>query len=340
MEEVMNLDAQQKETLNKGLERVMHQVDGRGAKARQAKQASILQTHKLLGTAPPATVINFNPVDVYSENGGLNLRVPACNAKPKPKQIVYTLGTREYVGAYITIDHPVVYPSIREVNSVEGRDEPDYDLKTCKPIAMAHELWAEANSSMTDAAAKGGVVIFEGDIHTLKKALKAERRTLRIPTFTILPDRTREYYSEEKDLEEIFAAALTRQKTYADFKIQQAQAYYTTDGQQNYIDPSHRKWGQFAIDLGWKTPTSMAWMTAMDDQAETCIGCGRTRKPGVKAFFCECGRPYNAYEAFMAGEPVGEVYLATLKGKELDDVRKEMKRRRNLFAEPKEEKKD
>ena len=97
------------------------------------------------------------------------------------------------------------------------------------------------------------------------------------------------------------------------------------------INNVHIAWGYFAIEQGWKHKAELTWLLSRD-ATEACIKCGAPRDSGT-ALFCKCGRPYDPFAAFMAGEDVPVSYLSGLPDEQLKAVKAEMRRRKNLFAD-------
>jgi hypothetical protein len=306
---------------------ILGAVEGPGMKALRLKRQSSRIELEHSGRLKPATIINFNPVRLKVECGLINFTVPSCKDKPR-KGITYTHNGKKYEAAVITVREPAVIPWTRDVKAPRMEDEnpsTDFDVKWALPIELADQF--RANYNDINGINMGGVIVYEGDIHAFAKT-----KTLRVPKYSTLPDRSRSYYSEETDFQSLVDSILSQQKIYTERMIQQGDEY---DQSQNAIDrgnitPVHRIWAQYSLDMGWKQ-TTPRWLNSSLDTETSCKGCGAPVKR-TDAFFCECGRPYNAYSAYMAGEHVPESYLAALKGKELEEVVKEMARRKKLFS--------
>lgn len=301
-------------------------IDGPGMKALRLKRQSARIELEHSGRLRPATIVNFNPVQLKVESGLINFSVPACNDKVR-KGLAYTHGGHRYEAAVVTVREPAMIPWIRDVKpSLDGENPvSDFDIKWALPIELADAFRQSYNESGMNSMNMGGVVVFEGDVHTFAKA-----KTLRVAKFTMLPDRTRSFYTEEVDAAELVAKLLEQQREYCQRMIQQGDEYFQNQNQieRQNITSVHRVWAKYAIDMGWKQENP-PWMNAKFDVEESCKGCGAP-KNRRDAFFCSCGRPYNAFSAFMAGENVPEAYLLALKGEELDKVLGEMKRRKAL----------
>lgn len=300
-------------------------IDGPGMKALRLKRQSARIELQHSGRLKPATIINFNPVRLKVECGLINFSIPASTDKPK-KGMTFTHADKKYEAAVVTVREPAMIPWLRDVKGPAMEDDnpiTDYDVKWALPLELADNFRQTYND--ISGINMGGVVVFEGDVHVFGKS-----KTLRIAKFTTLPDRSRSYYSEEVDFNVLVAGVLAQQKEYCERMIQQGDEYNQS---QNDIDAKnitsvHRIWARYAIDMGWKQEAP-PWMNAKFDSEESCKGCGEPRKR-TDAHFCKCGRPYNAFSAFMAGESVPESYLFALKEEELAKVAKEMKRRKDI----------
>lgn len=282
------------------------------------------------GQLKPATVINFNPIALKLHSQHVPWRIPAgTDANKKGIQVPY--GGRTYEAAYFTVREPARVPWITDVKkpAEEENASGEYDAKFILPI----ELMDAYRVEYTDPgkSGTGGVLVFEGDIHAFEKAFKKkDEGTIRIPRSQRLPDGTKAYYSEEASLLTELAACLDMQKLRCEFMIQQGDEYDQNEQERKNITPVHRAWYRFAMQLGWKVKEAR-WMSSTMEPEETCKGCGKGVPP-TAAFFCDCGRPFNPYAAFMAGENVPESYLFALKDKELADVMKELERREAMRA--------
>ena len=298
---------------------------GPGMKRLTMQRQSAYIDLKNSGRLKPATIINFNPISLKVEDGHVPWRIPGCNDKLK-KGITIEHDGRTYQAAYFTVREPSFVPWIRDVQkpSDEGENpNAEYDAKFILPIELADQYRIQYTSPAF--LPMGGVIVLEGDIHSFTKA-----KTIRVPKSSRLPDGTRSYFSEEADLLKELSATLDMQKAFCTFMLQQGDEYNQDDLNRKNITACHRIWAQFALDMGWKQ-VAPPWMNAQLDSEEACKGCGKG-KSRSDAWFCACGRPYNPYAAFMAGENVPESYLFALKGKELEDVMKELNRREELRA--------
>lgn len=292
------------------------------------QRKSSYEALEVSGQIKPCTVINFNPVRLKLDDGHVPWTIPACTDK-SAKRIKYVHEGKTFVGSYFTVREPSFCPWIRDVKAPTddtGNPTADYDARWVMPLEKIYQFHSEYNTPEKQNLT-GGVLCFEGDIHTFTKS---KNDKLRVPKFRTLSDRTRSYYAEDVDLGEAVKGTLDLQKVTCQSIIQKGDEYDQDDTERKNITAPMRAWAQFSVDMGWKQQTP-PWMNAMLDSEESCKGCGKGKKK-TGAFFCECGRPFDAYVAFMAGENVPESYLFALKGKELDSVLEELGKREALKA--------
>lgn len=298
---------------------------GPGMKKLQLQRQSAYLDLKNSGRLKPCTIINFNPVSLKVDDGHVPWRVPAGTDSDKSLKVKF--GGREYRAAIFTVREPKFVPWIRDVRPPADEGEnpaSEYDAKFILPL----ELLDQYRISYCDPVGRigmGGMLCFEGDVHAFTKN---QEKTIRVPRFTTLPDRTRSYYSEEVSTGEALKETLEMQKVYCTQRIQEADEYNQDEMQRKNITPVHRIWAKFALAMGWKQ-VAPPWMSATLESEDVCVGCGKGRTRS-DAWFCACGRPYNAFAAFMAGENVPESYLFALKGEEQANAMKELDRRQKI----------
>ena len=307
---------------------IAEMYNGENMKKLALQRKSAYEALEATGQIKPCTVINFNPVRLKLEDAHAKWTIPACT-DPSAKRIRVQHEGRTYTGSYFTVREPAFVPWIRDVKKPAddtGNPTAEYDAKFILPLELVDQYRIEYDTPERQNMT-GGVLVFEGDIHVFGKA---KGDTLRVPRYKTLSDRTRSYFSEEVGLQAILKATLETQKTTCQAIIQQGDEYNQDDTERKNITPPMRAWAQFALDMGWKQQAP-PWMNATLDSEESCKGCGKGKKK-TGAFFCECGRPFDAFEAFMAGENVPESYLFALKDKQLDTVLAELAKREALKA--------
>ena len=205
-----------------------------------------------------------------------------------------------------------------------------------------------------DARRIYGVLVFEGDIHTLEAILDQDdpaKRIINVPvchiqtigktsikSFRTVP------YSFDKYLEQMF----TGQKKFADGAITRAQQKWNgTDQDRADISDVDRVWYRWAIDMGFAkqpAPGEKTWLNEyltligddgpkVDPNLRKCQAC-RAIEPEPNTPFCpKCAAPINTFTTFMAGFPVADAWLMALKGEEREVALAEMKLRKQGFGD-------
>lgn len=325
--------------LNSDLQSLLQSRNGKSNHQLARKRVARIQQLKANGQAKPATIINFGPLPLRLESG-VNFTVPTASDPRNPPANQFRVKFRgvEIAGQFLTIQDPIVYAQIRDarpegdaLDTVAG----EYDVMVCKQIEVAHHFFQLANDGSNDSMRCGGVVIFEGDRHVFRKAMdNPNEKILMVPTYEQLADGTREYFSQPLPMLELIESALERMYNYCMSVMQIAQTFYDDPDQRKNITTYHRAWARLALQHKWidNTPSWMFDTTAAPPVLESCIGCGVERKT-KEAQFCTCGRPYDAYQAFLNGENVPPVYLMTLPVEQLQAVKIETRRRKRLMAE-------
>lgn len=301
---------------------------GENMKKLAKQRVAAREALEVTGQVKPSTVINFNPVRLMLHDAYTKWTIPACTDK-SAKRIKIEHGGNIYMGSYFTVREPAFVPWIRDVKAPadeNGNPTPEFDAKFILPIELADQYHLEYNTQEKQNLT-GGVLVFEGDVHTFTKA---KGNVIRVPKYRMLSDQTRTYYTEEENIQAILKATLNQQKLTCQAIIQRGDEYNQDDDERKNITPPMRAWAQFSLDMGWKE-VAPPWMNASLDSEESCKGCGKGKKK-TGAFFCDCGRPFDAFAAFMAGENVPESYLFALKDKELEQVLAELGKREVLKA--------
>lgn len=317
-------------------QRVTQASDGRAAKALRAERQSVLEELRATGVIRTATIVNFNPVWLKTTSS-MPYKVPPFSypGLPADMQITVEHGGRKFTGAYITVDQPFLYPKIRGTKRDDGTgdDVGDFMIKHVLPLGIVLDFWQHYNKSSEQPVAMGGILVFEGTRHVMEKRPK----TIKVPVAKLLPNGDRAYFTQENELDKVLESVFEEQRKYTGYMIRQARAFHADEAQRkNITDQGHRVWGQYALDKGWGMESKEEWMfDSTTTEIARCESCGLPRRE-TKAHFCQgCNAPYDAYGSFMAGRPVPEQYLYTLNGKQLEDVKKEMRRRKALFADEK-----
>jgi hypothetical protein len=308
-------------------------IDGKSMRALKVEREALLLSLKATGLAQPATILNFNPVPL-SLDGGIGFKVPSIvdEAVQENSRFHWKHEGRTYRASVLTIKEPRVFPQIKDVKVEEGVEAGVYDMKACKQIEIASCFLVAYTQGTPSSSGMGGVVAFEGDRRVLDRTEDRKKRlTIRVPAFVRLPNRTREYITEDADFEETVAAALAMQRRYCNSQTQQAQNYWDQgDEERKNITVVHRVWHQFEMDMGWRK-TVAPWVTLQNEAQELCAGCGEPKKR-VDAFFChKCQRVYNPLAAYMAREiQVTHPAMDRIEDADWPKVRKEEERRKAL----------
>jgi hypothetical protein len=285
-------------------------VDGVQMRALQLKRIAAIQKTNATGVAKPATIINFNPVPLVLEGGLANFKVPSIidPAVADDQRIRLEYKGKTYKGSLVTLRDFLPYSKITDVVKGPLDDVADgvgvYDIQICKQIEIAHNFFEAYTEGAAYSSNMGGVVIFEGDRHALKSDV------IQVPTYINLATKEREFYCEPKPFHEVLAKSLDTQRNYYDVKIQTAQNWWNTGGEdRKNITPIDLVWAQFGLTMGWREKP-VDWQLSQNDPEETCDGCGAAKKRALAIFCHACSRPYVALDAYLAGEiPVDSVHM-------------------------------
>ena len=306
-------------------------IDGKAMRALKVEREAAVMAVKATGQAQPATVVNFNPVTLRLD-GGITFSVPSVisDAVPEKELLHFTYKGVKHKATAVSIKEPYPFAKIKDVKKEDDVEVGVYDIKICKQIEIAHSFHASYTFGTQSSSGMGGVLIFQGDRKALQRKDENGRIVLKVPTYLELPNRTREYYCEDKYLDEQLATCLETQKKYCQAQTQQAQTFWDQEDQRGNITDVHKIWHQFELDMGWRTNPA-PWITLTHENAETCEGCGEPKKRAT-AFFChKCARPYHPLEAYMAGEiGVDHPAMNRVAPTEWPAIREEEKRRKAL----------
>jgi hypothetical protein len=300
-------------------------VNGAAMRAVAEKIRSERQRIAASGLLKPWTIINFNPIELTVECALVRYKVPAAGKSQKTVKFKNKHG--EVSGSFLTIREAIVRPKIRNVQKpqVEG-DDPiaEYEAMTILPVEQAYLFWHEFFKGENPV---GGVLCLEGDSHLFSRKIEE----VRVPDFVTLADRTRQYFGTPIAFDEVLDDVLHTQRNYCNGILAAAHSMANDEEQARNINNGHRAWADFALRSGWIQQIP-AWVFASVDQRDICKGCGAVKKH-PNALFCSCGRPYDAFAAFMAGENVPLSYLVTLPAEQLKKVKEEQARRKKLEEE-------
>ena len=304
------------------------QANGMAMDRLSIKRESAIEAARIAGIVP-FSILNFNPVVVNVESGVVNVKVPPYQSPLGIKKKV-KFGGIERIASLVVIANPEGYAKILRASNEQGGDpnspDVDWDWRVVLPMEQARLFEFQYNDP-NNPAAMGGIIVFKGDAH----ALESKDGIIHVPHTKRLKNGAMQHFTQPIAFVDKLNEVLARQKQFCINKLQQAKQFYNDPELRKSVDNIHQVWGQFASDLGWQDIGRMDFLLPRDGD-ESCPKCGKMRESGA-AMFCPCGRPYNPFEAFMAGEDVATSYLANLPDEQLAEVKAEMKRRRELFEE-------
>lgn len=301
-------------------------------RALKIKRLALIESLEASGQLRPATIINFNPIELIVNNYMINFSVPAASARIA-KTIKLSFKKRDFVGSALVIRNLITYPMLRNVTGEFSDPKSEYDMRACLPIEIA-DLFRQTYNDMGSNHV-GGVLVFEGDTHALHPKHGGK---LRIPKFKRLADNTLSYFTEEVGLEETLGEQLERQKTHFTNRMARSQAMFNDPELRKNILDTDRTWAQWGLNMGY-IQTAPEWLYSTDEPEDQCEQCGTPKKRGT-AYFCVCGAPYNPFAAYMAGRlDIANVHMNRLSEKEWAEVRDEEKKRKKLRGEEEKKKK-
>jgi hypothetical protein len=277
-------------------------TNGKEMRRLMVERQALLASLEATGLAQPATILNFNPV-ALSLDGGLGFKVPSIldDSVDDAARFRVKFEGHDYKASVITVRSPKTFTQIKDVREDDGVAQGVYEVKACKQIEIAHNFLVAYTSGTPSSSGMGGVVIFEGDLKQFGPEHKNLNVKIKVPEFIRLPNRTREYITKPKSFSECLESALKLQRVYCNGQTQQAQGFWDNEDERKNITPIHRIWHQYEVDMGWRQ-TPAPWVTLTNENAVTCEGCGEQKKR-VTAYFChKCARPYQPFEAYVAGE--------------------------------------
>jgi hypothetical protein len=308
-------------------------VDGKGMRELRVKRMTKVEEANLGGIVP-FTIANFNPVIARVESGIIDYSVPPAGGKLGIQKRL-KIASMERTAAILVVDKIKGYAKITQAtDSTDDPNNPDvgYDWNVVQPIQQVREFDFQYNNP-TDEFSMGGVLVFKGTWDTLARAARGENGgTIYVPDTKRAANGTLLYMAKPVSLVDRLTQILDRQKAYCMRKIQTAREYKDDPRPefQASIDITHKTWGQYAVDRGWADLHQLDFLL-LRNAGPGCKRCGASRQSGL-AMFCKCGHPYDALAAYMAGHKVDIDLLASLPAEQLEQVKKEAKRRRELAA--------
>ena len=315
---------------------IIVKATGRAERERQRLVRLKIRELASNGSCKPATIINLNPVSLDLTGQLIGYNVPACG---KGKQINLKFRGREFVGSYLTITTPQVWLKTTGHSNDPTGDRPTFETKHIPPIGIAHQFYLHYCSGAASGQRMGGIVTFEGTIHTLEpEHMERSKRKIKVPRGEWDADLPEEpvWVTHEASLEELLAKELAQQRAYAEVVIAQGHAYATSqaDDERKQLSNRHRVWHDYALGMGYITK-GLPWAseTLNDDPLVKAIYCPdcTTKQENPEQYFCRnCNAPFDAYQAFMAGRQVSPDRLAVydVKSREWQEISAEMALRR------------
>lgn len=303
------------------------------------------------GPCAPVTLINLNPIELHLHGEMQRWSVPSAG---KGKHVInMSFRGRKFVGSYITFRTPHLWmvPTGTQTETAGGVGTPTTEVRYMPPAGVAHQFYSHYVEGASDAQYMGGILVFDGDIHTLEKArLDRRNRRVWVPKPELLEGMQETIYTlEEVALEDLMEKSLGTQQGYAGGRIAEGHSYATaqSDIQRNQLNGDHVIWHNFALECGyieepydWATKKLVA---SPSKQAVFCPDCHNKQSDPDQYFCSNCNAPFDPFKAFMAGKVVSPDLLAMYDedSEEWQAIIKESKRRKRRIAmldEPVEEK--
>lgn len=293
------------------------------------------------GPCAPCTLINLNPVDLKLFGELQRYTVPAAGQGLEVLNLSFK--GRTFPSSYITFRtaHVMLAHTGTQNDTLAGVDTPAMEARHIPPLGLAHQFYSHYVEGAPDAQYMGGILMFEGDIHTLdKKRLAASESRIWVPKQEITLDGMGDavYTVESLLLSECMGRTLTTQRKYAEGRIAEGHRYATSQSsiERNQLNNDHITWHNWALNRGYiEKPYSWASEQLQDSpmiQAVYCPDC-RTRQENPQQYFCtSCNAPFDALQAFLAGKTVSPDRLAMYEGEEWNAIVTETARRKAKIA--------
>lgn len=310
------------------------------AKVNELKQLTRRVGDRWEGPAAPATVINFNPEKLGLQGELMDQRVPASN-DPIARKVTFPFNGRSFTGSYVTFTNAKVWPVIIGTENIEGFDTPSIRADYLAPVGIAYQFYEHYVTGAMDAIGMGGVLIFEGDIHTLD-AQRQERSGGRIWVPVVDTEASTPahpvYKVEERLLRDVLEKCLVQQRRYAEAVIAEGHRFYNSPApeEQKQRTEYHTLWHNWALERGYKSePEEWASERLSDSPTNKAVHCPscKTRQNAPDQHFCSnCNAPFDAFKSYMEGMPVPEVWLTRYEGEQWEKIVAETKRRKEKAA--------
>jgi hypothetical protein len=338
-----------------------------------AEQAETrVQELLLSGQCEPFTIINFNPFPVGLQGVLKQYKVWSPDDQALPPDVLRMEleweGKRRR-GHVLTVRYPKKDGKMVGASaSSEGVGVPiaQREPKLYLPKEIAFSFMEHYSPVFTaragtvlppapkDARKTYGLLVFQGDVDVLENLLQEtdpEKRMIQVPIChiqTVGKTSIKSFRTIPFNLDDYLEQMFTGQKKYWDAVITRAQQKWNgTDDDRKNISDFDRIIYRAAIELGYAkkpAPGEKTWLneylTLVEDAGTAglrkCQAC-KTLEPEPDTPFCpKCNAPIDTFATFMAGFPVPDAWLHTIKDPEQRaEVQAELKRRAQGFeAEP------
>lgn len=333
-------------------------------------EQSKAKSQELMETAQcqPFSVVNFNPVELALQGEMKRYKVPSPDDMRLPRdvqRIRLPYDGKDRVGHLWTARYPHMYGKMIGAQGLgqPGEVVPQREVQYFLPITIAYTFLEHFSPifvapegtvqppSPKDARKIYGVLVFKGDIHVLENLLAmedTERALIEVPVAHVTQigkTSHKSYRTVQVNLHRYLERMFEGQKRFADATISRAQQKWSEDQSIRDISDSDRVWYRWAINLGYAPkpkPGEKTWLNELllmgsdsgsaiaDSRLRKCQSCKKT-EPEAGTPFCSCGSPINTFETYMAGHPVADAWLMTLRGEERDVALAERKLRMQGF---------
>lgn len=275
------------------------------------------------------------------------------------------------VGHALTLREPHLYGRMVNASAQGGdasRAIPERAVAEYLPIAIAYTFLEhyspifvtgkdkKATAPPKDARRTFGVLAFEGDLNTIAKQMeilrgpKPDEAMINVPIARVISVgklNSRVYQVQSYPLKSYLSEMFRGQLNFAKVTIGRAQQKWSETQTVKDISESDRIWLRWAIAHGYAVAPKQGekhWLNelisveGMRDAAadgpplRKCQAC-RALEPEADTPFCpKCNAPIDTFATFMAGFPVADAWLQTLKGDERKQALAELKRRKAGFG--------
>jgi hypothetical protein len=315
-------------------------VEARRRKRKELMESTRFDGQRYWGPCAPATIVNLNPIALTLSGGLERYTVPiAGEGNNLPIKIKYK--GREFKASYVTFTEPFLYDIMRDFEESGSDVYVKTDVGYVPPVGLVHQFYAHYVIGAVDYQRMGGIIIFEGGVHTLEH-LHKNADMIRVPSVESQLDSQKRfvYASVERKFADVVAETLMMQREFANGVIARGHQYYTSqsDMERQRLTSYHILWHNWAMDQGYKREPEEWASERLEDspdiQAVHCPSCYERQKNPAQYFCSNCNTAFDACEAFLAGKPVPDDQLSIYPqgSKQFDAILVEKKRRRENMA--------